>query len=133
VRRHVLVGEGLAVAGGGGGVFGDDGGDGVPGEGCASAGREQRVVGLAAAFFCPRAQDLDGFWSEGRGPLFRPLPQQRTQAPVRSSMSWLQRPTSSETRSPVCRARTSRAWSLRPVQVSVLGLLARASASWSSR
>ena len=53
---------------------------------------------------------------------FLPLPRQRTCAPARSSTSWLRSPASSETRSPVCRATSRRAWSRLPVQVPWSGL-----------
>ena len=46
-----------AAGGRGGGVLCDDHADRVAAERSSLPGREQRLVGLAAAFFQPRAQD----------------------------------------------------------------------------
>ena len=60
---------------------------------------------------------------------FRPLPVQRTCAPVPRWTSARVSPVSSETRSPARTAVSRRAWSRRPVQVSRSGAASRASAS----
>ena len=60
---------------------------------------------------------------------FLPFPLHRTCGPVPSWMSWLRKPVSSETRRPVCAAKSSSAWSRRPSQVSRSGASTRASSS----
>src|SRR5579875_718536 len=48
------------------GVFGHDRADGVTAERLSLPGREQRIVGLALAFFEPHGDDFGGLFGEGR-------------------------------------------------------------------
>ena len=68
VRRDSLVGEGLLMASGGCGVFGDEALHGVGAEPASTAGREHDIVGFASPFAEPGAQHGGGGLVQRRVP-----------------------------------------------------------------
>ena len=118
------------------------GGGGVLGEAAFEASRlsggrvrvgNSGVVGLAGALASQARRTATVCVVSGVMRSLRPLPWQLTWAPVPRCTSARVRPISSETRSPVWTASSSRAWSRRPVQVVRSGAASSASISGSVR
>ena len=95
--------------------------DGIAAEPAAGAGREQRVLGCAAALGDPDGEDCFGFFGERDGAVLAAFAFDRTQPPVPSVMSAQLIATSSETRRPAWIVRVSIARSRRPSQRSCGG------------
>ena len=101
---YPLTGQAWAGARGGQTVFADQMFQGVTREWFVTDGREQWPIILSVPFLQPVTQRFGRVRRSGVQRSFRPLPTQRTCAPVPRTTSLQRRPISSDARRPVCSA-----------------------------